>query len=212
MTLEKAFIVSCNTIFAQVGIELGSKKLVEGGEKFGLNGEIPFELKVKKSKIPSSSEMDKVELAWTAVGQGRLLITPFEAALITSAIANDGKMMEPFIIKEIKDSEGKTIFTKKPKVYRKILPPETALEIKKVMVKAVEEGTGKRAKIKNFTIGGKTGTAEIEGKSPHAWFTCFAPAENPQIVVTVLIENGGVGGKIAAPLAKSILESFFKEY
>ncbi|MDP3012751.1 MAG: penicillin-binding transpeptidase domain-containing protein, partial [Candidatus Subteraquimicrobiales bacterium] len=211
MTLKRAFEVSCNTVFAQVGLELTADKLIEYAEKFGFNKDVPFELPSKQSKIGDPSEMDAVMLAWSAVGQGETLATPLRVALVVSVIANDGKMMKPFLVKEIRSSQGQLVKRFAPQILRKVLSQKTTQKMIEFMVAAVEGGTGRRAKIEGVTVAGKTGTAEAgKGKEPHAWFVAFAPAEDPQIVIAVVVENGGIGGKVAAPIARELIESFLK--
>ncbi|HEY4687301.1 MAG TPA: penicillin-binding transpeptidase domain-containing protein [Candidatus Subteraquimicrobiales bacterium] len=208
MPFQKALAVSCNTIFAQVGLELGAQNLVKFARKFGLNRDIPFELPVERSKIPSPRQMDKLELAWSAVGQGRILVTPLEIALVGAAIANDGEIMRPRLVKEIRDYKGNVLDRFEDKVWVRPVSRETAQTLGFLMVKVVDEGSGRRAKIAGISVAGKTGTAEpADKKRTHAWFVGFAPADDPQVVVAVVVEHAGVGGAIAAPIAKKIMEA-----
>lgn len=207
MTFKKAFAKSCNTIFAQVGLELGGKTLVDYAELFGLNEEIPFDLPLKPSEISPAGSMDDLELAWTAVGQGRTLVTPFEMALVASAIGSEGIMMRPYLVKESRNYKGEIVKQFGGKSLGRVVSKDTAKTVTDFMVEVVEEGTGVRAKSTQIPIAGKTGTAEhSKKKDTHAWFVCFAPAHNSEVAVAVLIENGGLGGRVAAPIAKKIIE------
>ncbi|MDI6891657.1 MAG: penicillin-binding transpeptidase domain-containing protein [Actinomycetota bacterium] len=209
MTFKEAFEVSCNTIFAQVGLQLGAEGLVKSAQGFGLNRAVPFELPTKESQIPTAGEMDPVMLAWSAVGQGKTLVTPLQMALVTSAVANDGVIMKPFVVKEARDYKGQSIkSTPLARPWARAISRETAETVADLMVGVVEHGTGKAAQIPGVRVAGKTGTAEsIKGKKTHAWFVAFAPADDPQLVVAVVVEHGGTGGKVAAPIAREVIEA-----
>jgi peptidoglycan glycosyltransferase len=208
MPLHQAFALSINTIFAQVGLEIGGDMLTEYAQKFGFNQELQLDIKSKQSRIPASNTMDKLEVAWTAVGQGRLLATPLQMALVTSAIANNGKIMRPRLVKEVRAYNGQVVKKFKPRLWLRPLSSSPAATIKDLMREVVKRGTGRRASLSHIEVAGKTGTAESKKKRrPHAWFLAFAPVQDPQIVVTVLVENGGQGGKIAASIARQILKA-----
>jgi len=209
MTFKEAFEVSCNTIFAQIGLQLGAEKLVESAQRFGLNRTIPFELPTEKSQILTAGKMDPVMLAWSAVGQGKTLVTPLQMALVTSAVANDGVVTRPFLVKEVRDYKGQSVkSTPITRPWARPISRETAKTVIDLMVGVVEHGTGKAAQIPGVRVAGKTGTAEsIKGKKTHAWFVAFAPADDPQLVVAVVVEHGGTGGKVAAPIAREVIEA-----
>ncbi|RJQ53267.1 MAG: hypothetical protein C4521_08360 [Actinobacteria bacterium] len=207
MRFSRAFAVSCNTIFAQVGLELGDDRLVEGAEAFGLNKWVPFSsLPTYRSRI--QEPVDRLDLAWTAVGQGRTLVTPLQMALVGAGIANGGVINEPYVVKQVRDYRGAMVRQTTPLQWQRPLDPGTARQVRDLMVEVVEDGTGGRARIEGVRVAGKTGTAEPADKlRTHAWFVGFAPAEDPKIVVSVLVEHGGTGGRAAAPLAKQVMEA-----
>jgi peptidoglycan glycosyltransferase len=207
LSFGDAFAKSVNTVFAKIGNDLGGDKLVEKAVAFGLAEPVPFELPTNAGNIPGPSEMDKLEVAWMAVGQGRLLVSPLSMALVSQAVANDGQMLHPYLVQEVRDYQGASVFEHKPKNWLRPISPETANTLKNLMIGVVDHGTARSASIKGVTVAGKTGTAEVEGKSPHAWFVGFAPAEDPEIVVAVVVENGGTGGRIAAPVAREIFKA-----
>ncbi|MDO8886811.1 penicillin-binding transpeptidase domain-containing protein [Candidatus Oleimmundimicrobium sp.] len=209
--LNEAFALSVNTVFAQIGLELGAKQLVEYAENFGFNHKIPFDLSVNTSTIPSPNKMDEVALAWSSVGQANVLATPLQMALAGASIANKGTIMKPCLIKEIRDHNDILIRKFESKKWLKPISEASAIEITDMMIKVVEDGTGKAAQIPNVKVAGKTGTAEVANDAPHAWFIGFAPAENPQVVVVVIIENSGYGGKVTAPIAKKIIQKALRE-
>ncbi len=208
LTLEKAFEKSVNTVFAQVALALGKEKLTKEAFKLGFNQKVSFSLPVKKSNFPYPST--RVDLAWQAVGQGRVLTTPFQIGILASAIANGGVLKPPFLVKKLRTPQGKVLSVALPKK-RVLFRPEVALKIKKAMVNAVDFGTGKQAKLAGIKVGGKTGTAELDSGKPHSWFVCFAPAEKPVIVIVTLVEHGGLGGQEAATLTRKFLKYFFEK-
>lgn len=210
MSLSNAFAYSTNTIFAQVGLKLGADILVNTARKFGFDQSLKFELPSKISTLPKPVEMDQVLLAWTAVGQGKTLVTPLQMAVVASTIANGGNVPKPYIVKVVRDYRGKIVSKTKPQVARRALDKKTADIVKDMMIKVVRRGTGKRIWSPNYDIAGKTGTAETGSDQPsHAWFVAFAPADKPKVAIAVIVEDGGLGGKTAAPIAKEILSSLF---
>ncbi|NTW71067.1 MAG: peptidoglycan glycosyltransferase [Eubacteriaceae bacterium] len=212
---SKALAVSSNAVFAQTGVDLGFENLKEVALQFGFNKKLPFDLSVKKSSFPYTS-MKKTDMAAVGIGQGSLQVTPLHMAMITASLANDGTMMEPYLVKGISTSKGKVIYSKKPSVFLTVTDKSTADQVTGMMIKVVEEGTGTRARISGINVAGKTGTAENEltssqGDKEHAWFVGFAPAEDPQIAIAVILEySGSTGGKTAAPIAKEIMEAYLK--
>lgn len=209
ISLEDAFRVSCNNTFGELGLRLGKDKLVYYAERFGINREIPFELPVTESIIPT--DLDAPGTALSAIGQKDVRITPLQMALISCAIANDGEIMKPYLVKEIRDYNGKIIRGLDSQKWLTAISPENASIMTEMLKKVVESGTGRAAMIPGIEVAGKTGTAQVPNGAPHAWFTCFAPADDPQIAVAVVIENGGsmgndaTGGRIAAPVAREIV-------
>ena len=209
MSLAQGFVKSTNTIFAQVGLDLGANRLVNGAENFGWNQRVPFDLPVTRSSIPAPGSMDQVMVAWTAVGQGRTLATPLQMALVAAGVAERGRIYEPFLVDAVTDG-GELIYQHKIRsLWKKAATPKTAARIKSMMKKVVLTGTGTGAAIEGLSVAGKTGTAELGAKSePHAWFVGFAPAEDPKIAVAVILEHGGLGGREAAPVAREVFQTF----
>jgi peptidoglycan glycosyltransferase len=205
LTFSQALIVSCNITFARVGMELGAGSLTRYAEAFGWNEAIPFDLPTEPSKIQSPSSMDPVALASASFGQGQDLATPLQMAQVAATVANDGVVMKPYLVNEVQDYNGKIIKQYGPKKLNQAISKETADTLTDIMVKVVDTGTGTAAQVDGVQVAGKTGTAEVEGQDPHAWFICFAPAGDPKIAVAVLVENGGEGGRTAAPIAREVL-------
>ncbi|HET7482761.1 MAG TPA: penicillin-binding transpeptidase domain-containing protein [Actinomycetota bacterium] len=185
---------SVNTAFAQVALKLGAKKLSDYAERFGFNRVPEMPLEASESSFPyPETESD---LMWGAIGQARVLATPLQMATVAATVANDGKRMEPRI-SYLDPPSGERIITKK-----------TANTMTDLMVSVVVGGTGQAARLSGVDVAGKTGTAEVDvngERKNHAWFICFAPAEDPDIAIAVVSEYGGIGGEVAAPIARQIL-------
>lgn len=217
VSLGKAFRVSCNTTFGQLGIDIGYDALKNMAEKFMFNKKIKVNdiydsINIRSGSINIDNKNMKALIAQDAIGQHGVTTNPLHMALVTSAIANDGVMMKPYIVKEIKDKNGSILEREKPEELERVVSKETADIIKGYMVDTVKSGTGTRAKISGITVGGKTGSAENENhEETSSWFTAFAPAEDPQIAVAVIVEEGGVGGKRAAEIAREVIKAYLKK-
>ncbi len=205
-----ALTVSCNNYFSHSALTETARVLVDYAQRFGMNTLPPIDYPaVAISAIPQAASMDQVELAATGFGQGELLMTPLQLAMIGSAIANDGREMTPHLMKEVRDAQGNILEKYDPKLWRQVISASTASQVLKMMISVVENGTGQAAQIPGYIVAGKTGTAEPgNGKPNHAWFLGITPADNPQVVVAVVIENsGGSGGEDAAPVAQKVMRA-----
>lgn len=208
--LSDALAVSSNVVFAQIGAELGEKNIRDIMSRAGMNREIPFDLNVSQSRFPYKG-MSRTELAAVGIGQGKLQVTPLFMAMIASGIANDGVMMKPYLVDRVEAPGGTVIRTAQPEVFSRLMSQETAAKVSEMMQNVVKTGTGKSAAIKGVSVAGKTGTAQneltgVRKNSEHAWFISFAPADDPQVAVSVVLEYGGsTGGKAAAPIARELM-------
>ncbi|MFN8508475.1 MAG: penicillin-binding transpeptidase domain-containing protein [Dehalococcoidia bacterium] len=202
-----AFTYSVNAIFANLGVSLGWDRLLATAGKLGFGESIPFALDTAPSiVVPAGTERTKVLLASTAFGQGEILATPLQMALIAATIANQGVLVEPRLgLSASFDGETRAI---DESVSRRVLDSSVAATLRDLMVSVVANGQARGANLPGITVGGKTGTAETgrDGKS-HAWFIAFAPAENPTIAVAVIVEDGGRGGEVASPIAGQVLSA-----
>lgn len=214
--LRKATASSVNTVFGQLAVDLGPEKLVAGSEAFGINAAVPFDLPAVTSLMPDPAEMTTWETAWAGVGQpvgehdspAGPQVSALQMALVTAGIANNGVVMRPYVIGSVTDRGGEVVTSTTPRTWKTALDAETAAKVADIMVSVVESGSGTRARISGVTVAGKTGTAEA-GKSvdTHAWFVAFAPAERPRVAIAIVLENAGVGGQVAAPAARPVLET-----
>jgi peptidoglycan glycosyltransferase len=210
LDLTKALAVSSNVVFVQLGVELGSDNLKELAERVGLGKKISFDLPVSESRFPYQ-KMSKTDQAAVGIGQGKILMTPLQIALITAGIANDGLIMKPYIVDRVISQNGFVINAQRPAVLYYMTSRDIANEVKEMMYEVVTNGTGGNAQIAGIKVAGKTGTAENEladkmENKEHAWFVGFAPVEDPQIAVAVILEySGSTGGRVAAPIARELM-------
>ncbi len=133
------------------------------------------------------------------------MTTPLQMALVVSAIANDGAMMEPYLVQEVVDDDGDVLERFEPGEWREVLSADVAEQVRSMMLASVDYGFASGAKIEGVTVGGKTGTAETGGEESHAWFTGFAEDGERNLVVSVIVENGGSGGAVALPIGRDLL-------
>ncbi len=213
--LPDALRVSCNTSFAQLGLDLGADKLEAGTKAFGFTKVPPIDLPFgAASSFPPTSLLarDKPALAKSAIGQQDVAATPLQMALVAAGIANDGVVMTPHVMAEVRDSGGQVVDTYQPEPWSTAVPADVAHTVRDMMVSVVEDGTGVNAQIPGVAVAGKTGTAQTGRDTSHVWFIAFAPAENPTIAVAVVIEDQpnvdeATGGTLAAPIAKAVIEA-----
>lgn len=210
--LMQAFANSCNGAFAQIGLELDKRKFRTLTEEMLYNQELPLSLSYSRSSFSMTEDGDTWETLQTAIGQGKTQVTPIHQLLITAAIANGGTLMKPYFVDHVENAGGQEVKKFMPSSWGKLISAEEAASLTQFMSRVVTEGTGSALRTDAYTAAGKTGSAEFEtGRETHAWFTGFAPAEDPQIAVTVIVEEGGSGGKAAAPIARGIFDAYFSE-
>lgn len=209
--LKRAFEVSSNYAFCTLGYEMGPEKVLEEAERFGVGKEFGFDIPVEKSEI-QYKKMTAQDAALVSIGQGQLLMTPLHVAMMGAAVANGGKMMQPYLVDTISTASGLTLSETKPAVLYDVMDAGCAEYLDTLMQGVVANGTGKSCQISGITVAGKTGTAENETDQDHAWFVVYAPAENPQIAVAVLLEyDGGAGGTNAGPIARNVIRKYLQK-
>lgn len=209
--LKEGFSASSNVMFASYGVAVGEDKLKSVAKRFGIGEKLNFDILTSKSYFTYDHPMGQTDLAAVGIGQGKLLVTPLNMALVAAAIGNDGVMMTPYMVEKASFGSVRNVYSHKAEVWKNSVDANTAQIIEDCMIDCVENGTGKGAKIENVTVAGKTGTAENEkeGKE-HAWFICYAPAENPEIAICVMQEYTGLTGSSCAPVAKKLIEYYLK--
>ncbi|WP_017595404.1 peptidoglycan D,D-transpeptidase FtsI family protein [Nocardiopsis potens] len=208
-TLAHSIERSCNTSFANWAIELGADKMTEQAEKFGFNGEeMAIPLPVTGSLYPT--EDDRNTLGRSGIGQANVEATPLQMAMVAAGIANDGDVMKPYLVESVKDSDLSEIEGHTPETLSTAVSAKSAEDLTQMMIGVTEgaEASGPGGAIPGMQVAGKTGTAETASGPTHNWFVSFAPADDPQVAVAVVVEHGGgSGGTLAAPIAKRIMEA-----
>jgi penicillin-binding protein A len=213
--LPEALRVSCNTSFGQLGLDLGGDKLSNGASAFGFNEVPPIDLPYGVASIfpaGSSFARDKPALAKSAIGQQDVSATPLQMALVAAGIANDGVVMTPHLMAEVRDSEGRVVDRFEPRPWTTAVPSDVAHSVRDMMLGVVERGSGTAARIPGVPVAGKTGTAQTGRDTSHVWFVAFAPADDPKVAVAVVLEDQpnqdeATGGRLAAPIAQQVLRA-----
>ncbi|MGN0168120.1 MAG: peptidoglycan D,D-transpeptidase FtsI family protein [Acetatifactor sp.] len=213
VSFEKSFAKSCNSSFANIGTGLDRSSFADTLDDLLFNRELPLTLTYAKSNVQVSEDMTADEIMQTSIGQGKTQITPMHLNMITCAIANKGVLMKPYVIDRVENDAGSIVKSFKPSNYGKLMEESEAEILKELMTAVVESGTASKLKGLTYTAAGKTGSAEynnVKGDS-HAWFTGFAPAEDPEVCVTIVVEGAGSGGDYAVPIARRIFDAYFRE-
>lgn len=210
--MEQAFANSCNGAFAKLGLGLNLSTMSQLAEQLLFNAELPLPMAYSKSSYAMEEGAGDWEILQTSIGQGKTQVTPMHFAMITSAIANGGMLMKPYLLDRVVGESGEEVKKFLPESFGSLMTAEESKELTRMMARVVAEGTGSALRDAPYQAAGKTGSAEFEaGKETHAWFTGFAPADNPKIVVTVVIEEGGSGGKAAAPVARALFDQYLQQ-
>lgn len=208
--LETALAKSCNAAFASIGSKLNKNSWLSTSESLLFNTDLPLPFPYKKSSYTLKSTSEDTLTAQTAIGQGNTLITPMHNLLLVSAIANGGTLMKPYVVDHIENYAGNVVSKNMPSTYKDLMTAKEAQALTDMMVEVVKNGTGYKLSSNNYQAAGKTGSAEYNsGKSSHAWFVGFAPSDNPQIAVSVIVEGAGTGSDYAVPIAKKIMDTYF---
>ena len=206
----RSFANSCNGAFSSLGLGLNLGAFRDTAKSLLFNSPLPITgLPYKQSSFQMGPGADTWEILQTSIGQGTTQVTPMHNAMITAAIANGGTLMKPYFLNSVETAGGEEIKKFMPASYGSLMTAGEAEGLTELMRTVVTEGTGSAVRTDAYTVAAKTGSAEFEtGKETHAWFTGFAPVENPKLVVTVLVEEGGSGGKAAAPIARQLFDIY----
>jgi peptidoglycan glycosyltransferase len=216
VSLSYAMRFSCNVPFVELGLALGQDRIRAQAELFGFGKEIRVPMLATPSVYPE--EMDQAQLGLSSFGQFDVRVSPLQMALVSSAIANGGLMMQPNLIESVISPNLSVIQTTQPEVLSQPITAETAEALKKMMVQSVSKGVASNASVSGVKVAGKTGTAENgEGQRVTLWFTGFAPSVNPRVAIALVIEDGGgrdtgaSGNATAAPVARSFFKAVFSQ-
>ena len=209
----KAFAKSCNCAFSSIGVGLDRNAYGNTLNSLLFNTDLPLDINYSKSILEVDDSVSDDEMIQISIGQGKAQITPMHMNMITAAIANDGLLMKPRFINRVLSDNGNIVKTFSNESCGQILTKEESDILTELMIGVVNEGTATKLKTDAYQAAGKTGSAEYNGvkEDSHAWFTGFAPADDPEIAVTIIIEGIGSGGDYAAPIAKRIFDAYFAD-
>ncbi len=209
----KAFAKSCNSSFANVGAGLDPASFSRTLDDLLFDAKLPCDLPTSVSTTAVDAEVDSHNLMQASIGQGQDAMSPLHLNMITCAIANGGTLMKPIFIDRVESASGSTVTRFNPEKYGQLMSTEESAALTELMEEVVRSGTGTRLRSELYDAAGKTGSAEFNNYSKddsHAWFTGFAPSEDPQIAVTIIIEGAGSGGEYAVPIAKRMFDRYFE--
>jgi penicillin-binding protein 2 len=232
--LHRAMVHSCDIYFYEVGRQLGIERIAQWSRRFGLGAPTGLDLDKEMSGLAPSIAWKKARFnqPWhegdtisVSIGQGYNLTTPIQMARVVAAIANGGKVYKPYVVEKVESPAGEILYRAKPEVQSRLgASPATLEAVRESLVGVVNDGTAKAARLAHIQVAGKTGTAQVvaidrdnpkkkqaRSKEDHAWFVAYAPADDPQVAVAVLIEHGGHGGEDAAPLARRVIKAHLSD-
>ncbi len=211
--LEDSFARSCNASFVNIGLLLDRDGFADTLKELHFNENLDLMLDFKSSHVSMRKDMREDQVMQAAIGQGETLMSPLHLNMITAAVANDGEMMMPYVVERVVTGDNKILKEYEAKSMGTVMDEKEVKLMQTLMEAVVEYGTAKRLSSLPFTVAGKTGSAEFSSNKSqsHAWFTGYAPAEDPEIAVTVIVENGGSGGEVAAPIAGDVFSAYFSK-
>ncbi len=210
--------VSSNIWFAHAALDTGADELLASAQRFGFGSALDFDLPTTASQVtsgdgPLSGFTDRVELANAAYGQGEILVTPLQMAMVAACVANDGVLMRPHLVDRLESESGR-VRDVEPSELRTVISAADAAAITQAMVQAVEGEYGQfyagGAKVAGVTTAGKSGSAQLAAGRPHSWFIGFAPAEQPRIAIAVIVERAGSGSEVAVPLGGDLMSLYLE--
>ncbi len=207
-----AFANSCNSAFAQIGVDLNRGEFRNTVEDLLFNQSLPVDFTYNKSRFDLEKGSADALTMQTAIGQGDTLVTPLHMAMITAAVANEGVVMTPYLVDHIETYTGDTVDTNAPEEYKQVMTASEASLLSQLMTQVVESGTASSMSGRGYTAAGKTGTAEhgdVSVTTPHSWFVGFSNVEDPDIVVSVIAEESGAGSEVAVPIAQQIFDAYY---
>ena len=208
---ESSFANSCNCSFASMGVGLDWERFQDTLEELLFGDALPVAMAHSRSSVVLSEDMTEGDKMQTAFGQGKTQVTPMHMHMITSAIAKGGILMRPYVVDHVENDAGERVKSFEPDIWGRLMGGEEAAILRELMTAVVESGNGKKLAGEGYSVAGKTGSAEFDEskKDCHAWFTGFAPAEDPEICVTVILEKAGNSADYAIPIAKGLFNAYF---
>ena len=207
----KSFAKSCNSSFANIGVNLNRASFGNTLDSLLFNEALPVSFAYNQSKLVVNENTSDSDVMQASIGQGTTQMTPLHLNMITAAIANDGMLMKPYVVDHVENNERNIVKQFSQDTYKRLMSEKEAEALTQLMEAVVESGTGTKLSGLSYTAAGKTGSAEYNSvkTDSHAWFTGFAPVESPEVCVTIIIEGAGSGGDYAVPIAKRIFNAYF---
>ncbi len=205
LSFRRAFALSCNVAFAQIGRKLGPERFDDYVDRLFLREAPPGEVPVAASSVPRMTEASEADLVEASFGQGKVVVTPWAMCMATAALANAGQVMQPYLVEQVQSPKGRVFRQAKATPLGQFVSSGTADRMRALMREVVQSGTGKRAAVSWLAIAGKTGTAETPAGDDHAWFVSFAPAQEPRAALAVVLEHAGAGGVAAARVTRNVM-------
>lgn len=212
--LHTAFAYSCNSAFAKIGTLVDKKKLMETADQLLFNQELPIDISSSKSRFTVTEDSGIWTMMQTAIGQGETMMSPLHEVILASAIANKGVLVEPKLLKQVQSSEGNVIKVFEDSAEQQLLTEKEASLLGSFMRSVVTDGTASKLRDAEYAAAGKTGSAEVSKNGEtitNAWFTGFAPYDDPEIAVCVVVEEGETGGRTAVPVARAVFDYWLNE-
>lgn len=213
--LKGAFAHSCNTAFASIGMELDNKEFRSLCEEFLFNKALPTTMLHSTSQFTLDKDSSYGDEMTTAIGQGQTLVTPLHMALLTATVANGGILMKPYLVDRVQTCNGTTVSKTSPSKYKRLMTTDEARILTEYMQETVVSGTATSLSWYNFSVAGKTGSAEYVSngyEGTHSWFVGFSNVEDPDLVVVVIAEDGGTGSETAVPIAGQVFQAYYDTY
>ncbi len=217
ITLLRAFVVSCNTTFADLAIRVGATNLGITADALGFNTDLPFDWTIPRAIFPTNAlENDPAALGQSGIGERDVRAAPLHMAMVAAAVANGGEVFSPYLVSRVFDSDGLTVEEFQPSSLGGAMTSATSSILSQMMERVVTEGTGRNAAVPGIRVAGKTGTSQGAGEFPNPWFIGFAPVENPTIALAVFLEGGpdlgesATGGGAAAPIAAELFQFWLR--
>ncbi len=210
-TLADSLAYSCNASYSNIGLMLDKSSYRKTAEKLLFNSSLPSVLPYSQSKFQVTKDTSDTEVMMTAIGQGKTLVSPYHMTLISAAIANGGTVMKPYLVDQIVNYTGTTVKKYVPNKYASIMTSKEATQLKEYMCGVVEYGTGTALKSSEYTVAGKTGTAEYSSdkEKSHSWFTGFTNVDNPELVISVVVESADQSGMSAVSVARKVIDAYY---
>ena len=214
ISFTTAMANSCNTTFARLAVDVGAEAMLEQAEAFGFNSDVFSDIRPAATSV-YPEDPNEPQVGQTGIGQFEVSATPLQMAMVAAGIANDGTVMRPYLVNKVQSADYQDLEQTDEEELSQAISSSTAEELTELMVATVDEGTANPAAIEGVQVAGKTGTAQsgIDDVPPYAWFTSFAPADDPQVAVAVMIEAADIprgeigGGSIGGPIAKAVMEA-----